>query len=62
MLEALTSRGENNSMYSVLAGVALDDSTSSLENIQVRKSVVKYRHIILSDIRPCSHLRVTIEV
>jgi hypothetical protein len=49
-------------MDSVLAGVALDDSSSSLENVRVRKLVVKYRHIILSDIRPCSHMRVTIEV
>lgn len=43
----------------ILAGVAFDDSISFPENIQVRKSLAKNCHIILSDIRPCIHLRVT---
>jgi len=58
MYQALTNRTNYNAMELVLAGVAFDDSVSFPENIQVRKSVVKKCHIILSDIRPCIHLRV----
>jgi len=58
MLQFLTLRRNYSIMDFVLAGVAFDDSIPFPENIQVRKSVVKNCHIILSDIRPYIHLRV----
>jgi len=61
MYQALTNFGTN-AMDFVLAGVAFDDSISVPENIQVRKSVVKNCHIVLSDVRPCVHLSVTLEI
>jgi len=62
MFHALTSRGTTVLMDSVLAGVAFDDSVSIPGNIQVRKSVVKNCHNILSDIRLCIHLRVILQI
>jgi len=58
MYQNLTARGYFSPMEFFLAGVAFDDSISIPGNLQVRKSVVKNCHIILSDIRPCIHLRV----
>jgi hypothetical protein len=63
MYQMLTSYINNiYAMDLTLAGVAFDASISVPENIQVRKSVVKNCHIILSDVRPCIHLRVNLEI
>jgi len=60
MLRALTNRGGSvNPMRLFLAGVAFDGFIPFTENIQVRKSVVKNRHIILSYIRPRVHVSLT---